>query len=440
MKYDIAIIGGGTAGCAAAYTAAKCGLKTILIEKNSFLGGSISAALVTPAMKTSDNQINTDFYKIFLDELKSLDGQFTYSDGNQGWINPELTKIALDRLLSSVGVNILFSSQVQSININNDKIVSMRISSSDILPRIVLSESIESLSDNYNPYQDLSVDIESTYYIDATGNQVICNGLNCTQINDNGHSQPCSLRFIVGGVDLNKFAQYILEFDKDRNATTACYSNGQVHFSTACTWDKNWALTPIFEEAIQENVLKGTDRAYFQLFTIPGAANSVAFNCPRCASIFEYNDIKSKSKALIEAREAILRLVDFVKKYFPGFENAYISQIAPELGVRVSKRAGGKYLYTIEDLRSGKQFLNPVLISNYPVDVHAKEKENARLEQVIQEYQLPIESLISIDYDNLYFAGRGISADFFAQAALRIIPSCFSMGEGLAKYLAGLEV
>lgn len=37
--------------------------------------------------------------------------------------------------------------------------------------------------------------------------------------------------------------------------------------------------------------------------------------------------------------------------------------------------------------------------------------------------------------DRLFVAGRCISADFEAQAALRIIPSCFSMGEGLAKYL-----
>ena len=52
------------------------------------------------------------------------------------------------------------------------------------------------------------------------------------------------------------------------------------------------------------------------------------------------------------------------------------------------------------------------------------------------EYQLPIESLMSADIDNLYVVGRCISADFMAQAALRVQPSCFAMGVGLAKYLA----
>ena len=59
------------------------------------------------------------------------------------------------------------------------------------------------------------------------------------------------------------------------------------------------------------------------------------------------------------------------------------------------------------------------------------------LEKVYQEYQLPIESLIV--KDNLFVVGRCISTDFESQGALRIIPSCFSMGEGLAKYLKSLN-
>ena len=38
-KYDVIIAGGGVSGIAAAYTAAKNGLKTLIIEKEAFLGG-----------------------------------------------------------------------------------------------------------------------------------------------------------------------------------------------------------------------------------------------------------------------------------------------------------------------------------------------------------------------------------------------------------------
>ena len=100
------------------------------------------------------------------------------------------------------------------------------------------------------------------------------------------------------------------------------------------------------------------------------------------------------------------------------------------------KKSLDKVIYTYDDLVLGKKFDNPVLISNYPVDIHSSKKDSSTLQKTMQEYQLPVESLIVDGYDNLYVIGRCISADFKAQAALRIIPSCFSMGEGLAKYLA----
>ena len=159
-----------------------------------------------------------------------------------------------------------------------------------------------------------------------------------------------------------------------------------------------------------------------------GTRDSIAFNCPRLLN----NDI-SRSEAYINGRESILRLSNFCREYFPGFEKAYISSIANSLGIRVSRRVKGKYIYTQDDLLSGKKFDNPVVISNYPIDIHSKDKNSSKLEKVYKEYQLPIESLI-VD-DNLFVIGRCISADFEAQGALRIIPSCFSMGEGLAKYI-----
>ena len=456
-NYDVVVVGGGIAGCSTAYTSAKQGLKTVLIEKNSFLGGSLTAGLVVPAMKSSDNQINTEFFEALTNELKLLGGQITYLDGNSGWFNPILAKIALDNLLTSVGVELLFSTNITNITTKDDKITNITLSSKSNIMHNNLSSSIETSDCNNNdnlqelsePIEtglnedfsrsNLSVSLETRYVVDATGELDVCSALNCKFIDDNGRNQPASLRFIAGGVDLKTFAEYILDLDSDRNATTATCINGEYYLSTACTWDKNWALSPIFEIAVAKGVLQQADRAYFQIFTIPGMTNSIAFNCPRIPDIIDTKDIKAKSKALINARKAILRTLEFCKQYLPGFQKAYISSIASDLGVRVSPRALGKYLYTIDDLKSGKKFDNPVLVSNYPIDVHSDKKEGAVLEKLYQEYQLPVESLQSIDYGNLFFVGRSISADFYAQAALRIIPSVASMGEGLAKYLAKLS-
>ena len=244
-----------------------------------------------------------------------------------------------------------------------------------------------------------------------------------------------NLRFTMGGVNVNTFGEWIYTLDKNREVTTLCTINGQTHLSTACTWDGEWALTPIFKKAVSDGVLTENDSNYFQLFTIPLMLDTIAFNAPRVVDLYDTSDIFAITKTLSTARESIYRLADFCKKYFPGFENSYISNIATHLGTRVSKRVAGKYIYTVEDLKSGKKFKNPVVVSNYPIDVHSADKNKSVLEKQYQEYCLPVESLMSKDYDNVYVIGRNLSADFYAQAALRIIPSCFSMGEGLAKYI-----
>lgn len=417
-KYDIVIAGGGAAGCACAYTASKLGLKVLLIEQNSFLGGSITSSLVIPAMKTSSNAINTDFYDLLFNELHSVNGASEYIDGNKGWFNPELTKILLDKILQSAHVDLLFETKINKI----DKKLSLYTVSLDV-------------NNNFYSFYDLLSHIDTKYIVDATGDAKICQMLNCEFLeNSNNLTQPNNLRFIMSGVDVHKFNKWIMKLDNDRNVTTSCYKDNTILLSTAYTWDENtnWALRPIFREAIEQGIITEDDSNYFQIFSVAGTQDSIAFNCPRII-----DSELSRTEAYIKGRESIFRLSLFCKKFLPGFNNAYISSIANTLGVRVSNRVKGKYIYTQNDLLSGKKFENPVVISNYPIDIHSSDKNMSKLENVSQEYQLPIESLIVSD--NVFVAGRCISADFAAQAALRIIPSCFSMGEGLAKYIAKIN-
>lgn len=244
---------------------------------------------------------------------------------------------------------------------------------------------------------------------------------------------------MMGGVDVPYFAEWLKNFDKDRNVTTVEDVDGFIHLSTAYTWDKGkkWALAPLFDDAVAKGILKDHDRNYFQIFTVAGMLSTIAFNCPRIIDYTQTLDVANMSKALQLARKNIYRLAEFCKMYLPGFEDAYISNIADMLGVRVSRRIKGKYIYTIDDVKSGKTFEHPVVVSNYPVDVHSKDKDSSTLE-LVKDYTLPLESLMSADIDNLFVVGRCISADFMAQGALRVQASCFSMGEGVAKHISKL--
>lgn len=417
--YDIVICGGGTAGCACGYVAAKLGLKTLIIEKNIHLGGSITSALVIPCMKSEKKDINCDFYNNFVKKMSAYNGNITYCDGNDGWFNPEIAKIVLDEMLTGAGCDILFDTNVADVFCEEKLIKSIRVSS-----------------------KMLSLYIDSKYYVDSTGDGNF-SFLSKNKILENFKNfQPMTLRFHVSGVDSEKFSNWITEFDKNRDVTTACTVNNEIHFSTACTWDsnKNWALRCIFEEAAANGDLKEEDTAYFQMFTVPGMPGTVSLNCPRIICSKEPDPLKPEdvSTALITGRKQIWRLYNFMKKYFPGFENSFISNIADMPGIRVSRRVQGKIVYTKKDILSGKSYENPVLCADYPIDIHSYKKDTSVLEKAMQPYELPIEALCASDYSNLFIAGRNLSADFEAQAALRIQTSCFSMGEAVAKHIAKL--
>lgn len=417
--YDLVVCGGGTAGVAAGYMSAKLGVKTLIVEKNIHLGGTMTSALVMPAMKSNTQNINCEFLNDFVQELKKFGGQITYGDDNVGWFNPELSKIALDSMMERVGCDVIFDSEIKSASCNENHVNSIEIIS-----------------------KTLSLYIESLYFVDTTGDGNFSAILNNKILENNKNRQPLTLRFHVSGINLEKFAQWILNLDKDRNVTTAFKINDELHLSTACTWDKekNWALSPIFQKGIDDGVLKPEDSAYFQLFTVPGMNGTVSLNCPRILLDKDIDplDPVAISKGLIKARKQIWRLYSFMKVYFKGFEDSFISNIADMVGIRESRRVQGQQIYTKDDMLSGKTYENPVLHADYPIDIHSYKKDDSTLEQPTVDYELPIEALIASDFDNLFIAGRNISADFSAQAALRIQSSCFSMGEAVAKHVRGL--
>ena len=260
MKYDVIIAGGGTAGCAAAYILGKANKNILIIEKNSYLGGSMTSALVTPMMKTSDNSINNEFLNLFLQKMRKYNAAITYPDGNSGWFNPEIAKIVLDEMMSEANVKIFYNSEISRLNISDRNIKSIEIDD-----------------------KILSVPIETRYIVDSTGNCDVGNLANCKFINKNNEKQPTNLRFIMGGIDLIKYSDWLLKLDTDRNVTTSYDVGGQRHLSTAYTWDKGakWALAGLFDDAVAKHILKDEDRNYFQVFSIPGMPGSLAFNCPR---------------------------------------------------------------------------------------------------------------------------------------------------------------
>ncbi len=423
-KYDVVIIGGGTSGCACAYTCAKNNLKTLLVEKNNYLGGLMTGGLVTPIMKSSVGDLNTDYYKKLIETAKKYNAQFSYTINNDktttndGWLNPELNKIILEDILTSDDVkdslDILFETDIKEV-IKKDSLIKSLILEFDIL----------------------SLPIDSTYFVDATGNGKLSYLSKCNFLNDNEVLQQNSLRFVVSNVDIERFTKFVLDADNDRNITNTCRNdlNNELMFTTASTnsTDTTWALDKYLKKGVEAAILKEFDRTYFQIFSIAGAKGQVSFNCPRIGNYKQ--DPAKQSLEIIEGKKAIYRLFSFVTAEFPGFENAIITSISTQTGYREQRRLNTRYIYKKEDLIQGKSFPNPVLRANYGIDIHSN-SFNKSTESIVQSaYELPIESLMSADIDNLFVTGKLVGAEFSAHSALRVQKSCMSMGEGVAKYI-----
>ena len=98
------------------------------------------------------------------------------------------------------------------------------------------------------------------------------------------------------------------------------------------------------------------------------------------------------------------------------------------LGIRESWRIHGKYYMTAEDYFNARKFPDAVCRSAYPIDIH---DETLKLQMLAKGefYEIPYRALVTNEFSNLLVVGRCISANFAAQAAVRIQPSCMSMGE-----------
>lgn len=415
---DVIVAGGGLAGVAAAVSSARSGAKTLLIEKNTFLGGMATGALVTPMMK---NALTKGLFLEICERLAKTGGGATFKDGNPGWFNPEVYKWVLDEMCVESGIELMFDNQIISTGVENKEIKKL-----------------------FFVNKGGCFSISAKEFIDCTGDGdlITLSGVSY-ESGENNHRQAMSLRFMMSKVDLTTFAKWLQENDKAGDSPVYFLDNGDILLSSAYTYERDWTLKPFFDKALQNGDLKEEDAAYFQIFSIPASKGFVAFNCPRIAKkdkVLDPLNNEDISWALVEGRQMIKRISNFCKKYLPGFSSAYVSQIAPNIGVRESRRLIGQYVLTSEDVLSAKKFEDAIANSNWPIDIHpsgfriqGSEVRNQKLRQPPQNdyYQIPLRSLLPKENEikNLIIAGRCLSATFEAQSSARIQANCWAMGE-----------
>ena len=138
-----------------------------------------------------------------------------------------------------------------------------------------------------------------------------------------------------------------------------------------------------------------------------------------------------------EGRRRVLAVTEFMKS-LPAFGRAFVSHVAPQVGVRESRRVIGRYQLTRDDVLSGRKFDDAVARASWPIELWEEGRLGATYEYPDdgQTYDIPLRSLQARDVDNLFVAGRCMSATHEALGSARVIGTCLATGEAVGRAAA----
>ena len=399
-EFDVAVLGGGPAGIAAASAAARAGRSTLLIERYGFLGGMGTAAGVTNFCGLHANvhgeirQVVHGVADDLLARMEALGGLnaphviFNGKIAAQAYDNAAL-KIAADGLVVSSGARILFHALAAG--------VAMRRRSE------IGSLLIETKSGRHA--------VNAKIFIDCSGDGDLA-----------AHA----------GVPFEKGPQLLYP--------TAMFRVNNVDPERA---GDAWTRIPKLMEEAERKGRKFPRKAPIvrpQKNPTEWRVNVTQIANPDGSAV-DGTDAEQLSWAELEGRRQIVDFFGFLRADVPGFENAYILEIAPQVGIRETRRIVGEYQLSEEDVLGCASFDDTVGVNGWPVEAHVKGDVIFKFQDIPTSRgfnHLPYRMLVPRAVDNLLVAGRCASMTHMGQSAARVSGGCFVMGQaaGTAAALA----
>lgn len=403
-EWDTVIVGGGPAGASAGISSARGGCSTLIVDKNIRLGGTAVNALVTPMMKSF-----TGHHTNFFDIERKL-GELGYATRDELgtemlWFTPEALAQALEELYTQAGGEILYDAALSDCVVKNGAI------------RCLIVTTVQGLGA-----------VAGKHFVDASGDAVLLRaaGAPTAHGDEHGNNQMSSLRFEMGGIDVERYRAYVMSL----HDTYSIFPRGYF-YESAMVGGRGFVLEPLFRRGVEDGMLREEDLRYFQTFSLPGKPGCLSFNCPHLAALTNNTGALARSRAVVQGHAMIQRLVRFLQRYMPGFEGAYLLQEASMLGIRESYRLAGQYVLTENDYTSQARFADGVARGDWYIDVHSA-TEGLFHHNTYQDgdyYEIPYRSMVCGAVKNAVAAGRCISATFLMQASVRIIPTCLDVGQ-----------
>ena len=126
-------------------------------------------------------------------------------------------------------------------------------------------------------------------------------------------------------------------------------------------------------------------------------------------------DVRELTRLELAHRKRIWQSVERVRGT-PGYEQVYLVETAPQIGVRITRILKGTETLTMEGVMSNKKFDDVVAVGGAWNAEH-------------QEWQIPYGALLPVRVDNILAAGRCISCERKMHDLIRVIPNCFVSGQ-----------
>jgi hypothetical protein len=134
----------------------------------------------------------------------------------------------------------------------------------------------------------------------------------------------------------------------------------------------------------------------------------------------------------MEGRVQATRLAEFLRQHMPGFEEAFLADAAPRLGIRETRKIVGEYSLSESDVLGAKRFDDGIGRAAWPIERHVAGGETVwKFLDKGTWYTIPYRSLVPQGVDNLLVAGRCLSAEPDAFASARVIGPCMLEGQAV---------
>ncbi len=399
LRADLLVVGGGAAGLAAAVTAARRGVKVVVLERYGFCGGAAVAGLsgtvcglylASPGAAAGPQQVVHGFADEFLSAMEArggITGPVRYGDTYTRVHDPLAWRETADQLLAETGVTVIYHATVTDVFVEGgERVAGVRA---------------------YTKQGKL--DVFASLVVDASGDADVVEmaGLSTTR-GDQGRVQNPTMIFRIQGVDVDRF----------NNA-----------------YGPDTILGPAVEKLIEAAQRAGEDLPRKKVFLFPTPRpGQLLCNATRIVGGDgrELDPLKWRDLAEAETRgraqvQAYLR---FFRGNIEGCENAYVNDTGVQVGIRQSRQIRGVHTLANADVTSAKKSRDGIARSPWPIELHSGEKPKLVWNHH-EFYEVPYGCFVPERGEGLLVAGRCLSAEHEAMASARVTGPCFAYGQAI---------